>query len=80
MVSTGLWIASGVIIHQMWGYIECGGIGGAKGGLSMCHELKIIEIIAWVLAAVSILAAIPVVMHAMQRRKGQAERKMATSG
>lgn len=80
VVSTGLWIASGVIIHQMWGFIECGGVGGLKGGLSMCHELKIIEIIAWVLAAVSVLAAIPIVMHAMQRRKKQVQRKTETSG
>jgi len=80
VISTGLWIASGVVIHQMWGIITCGGVGGLKGGLSLCHQLKIIEILAWVLAAVSVLAAIPVVMHAMKRRKNQAQRKTATSG
>jgi hypothetical protein len=64
----------------MWGYIECGGVGQLEGGLSECHELKIIEILAWVLAAVSVLAAIPVVMHAMKKRKRQVERKTETSG
>jgi hypothetical protein len=42
--------------------------------------LKIIEIIAWVLAAVSVIATIPVVMEAGKRRKTQAERKTHTSG
>ncbi|RDW65371.1 hypothetical protein BP5796_10063 [Coleophoma crateriformis] len=81
VISTILWIVSGVLIRQMWGVINCNqGIGGIKGGLTKCHELKIIEIIAWVLAVVSVVAAIPVVMNAMKRRKRQAERKTATSG
>lgn len=47
------------------------GVGHIRGGLTECHELKIIEIIAWVLAAVSILATIPVVMEAMKRKKSR---------
>jgi hypothetical protein len=62
-------------MHSMWGVILCHqGVGGVRGGLTECHELKIIEIIAWVLAGVSILATIPVLMEA------QAERKTHTSG
>jgi len=38
--------------------------------MTECHELKIIEIIAWVLAGVSVLATIPVLMNATKRRKG----------
>ena len=76
VISTILWIVSGVLIHQMWGVIECNqGVGGVKGGLTPCHQLKIIEIIAWVLAAVSVLAAVPVVMNASKRRKSQKDRK-----
>jgi hypothetical protein len=45
------------------------GIGHIRGGLTECHELKIIEIIAWVLAAVSVLATIAVVTKALKRRK-----------
>ena len=60
----------------MWGVIICNqGVGGIKGGLTECHELKIIEIIAWVLAAVSVLATVPVVMNAAKRRKSQMDRK-----
>lgn len=81
VISTILWIVSGVLIHQMWGIIICNqGVGNIRGGLTECHELKIIEIIAWVLAGVSILATIPVVMNAMKRRNRQAERKTHTSG
>jgi ABC-type sugar transport system permease subunit len=85
VVSTILWIISGIIIHQMWGYVECENEGVANdfgqfksqimGGLSECHEIKIIEIIAWAIAGVSILATIPVVMTAMKRRKMEHERK-----
>lgn len=65
----------------MWGTIICNqGVGRIKGGLTECHELKIIEIIAWVLAGVSVLASIPVVMNATKRRKMQAERKTHASG
>ena len=63
----------------MWGVIICNqGVGHIKGGLTECHELKIIEILAWVLAGVSVLAAIPVVMNATKRRKMQSERKTKT--
>lgn len=47
------------------------GVGNIRSGLTECHELKIIEIIAWVLAAVSVLATIPVVMEAMKRKKSR---------
>lgn len=81
MLSTIFWVVSGVLIHSMWGTIKCNqGIGKPKGGLTECHELRIIEIIAWVLAGVSVLATIPVVMNAGKRRKRQLERKTATSG
>lgn len=73
----------------MWGYVECENEGIANdfdqfksqvsGGLSECHEIKIIEIIAWCIAAVSVLATIPVVMTAMQRKKNQRQQKHATS-
>ena len=60
----------------MWGVITCNeGVGHFGSKLTECHELKIIEIIAWVLAVVSVLATIPVVMDAMNRRKSQAESK-----
>jgi len=78
IISTILWIVSGVLMHSMWGIILCNqGVGRVRGGLTECHELKIIEIIAWVLAAISILATIPVVMEATKRRK---EEKTHTSG
>ncbi len=80
VISTILWIVSGVIIHSMWGLIICDqGIGHIRGGLTECHELKIIEIIAWVLAGVSVLATVPVVMNAIKRRQRQAEMKTQTS-
>jgi hypothetical protein len=69
----------------MWGYVECENEGVAndfgqfksqvEGGLSECHEIKIIEIIAWAIAAVSIVATIPVTMTAMKRRKAEREMK-----
>jgi hypothetical protein len=65
----------------MWGVILCRqGVGGVKGGLTECHELKIIEIIAWVLAALSVIATIPVLMDASKKRKAQGERKTHTNG
>ncbi|KAK9794567.1 hypothetical protein AB5N19_00383 [Seiridium cardinale] len=89
VISTILWIVSGVLIHQMWGYVECENEGVANdfdqfksqvsGGLSECHEIKIIEIIAWCIAGVSIIATIPVVMTAMQRRKQQHQAKNGAS-
>lgn len=81
VISTILWIVSGVLIRQMWGVIDCNeGVKEIRDGLSECHELKIIEILAWVLAGVSILATVPVVINAIKRRKKQAERKTDTSG
>jgi len=81
VISTILWIVSGVLIHQMWGVIICNqGVGHIRGGLTECHELKIIEIIAWVLATVSVIATVPVAKNAMKRRKMQMERKMHSSG
>jgi len=69
LLSTVLWIISGVLIHSMWGTIICNqGIGGLKGGLTTCHEVKIIEIVAWVLAGVSVVATVPVVRNAVRRR------------
>ena len=76
-LSTVFWIVSGVLIHHMWGYKECNGIEHFKNGVSECHEIKIIEILAWVIAAVSVIATVPVIMFALARRKRQAERKMA---
>jgi hypothetical protein len=64
-----------VLIHTLFGLIECGGVGTAKGGLNECHELKIIEILSWVLAAMSIISSVPVVMRALDERKDKMERK-----
>jgi len=68
------WIVSGALIHSMLGYLECGGIGSAVGGLNECHELKIIEILSWLIAALSVLAAVPIMMRAVKRRSRQAQR------
>ncbi|KAK7059911.1 hypothetical protein R3P38DRAFT_3168366 [Favolaschia claudopus] len=76
VISTILWIVSGVLIHTLFGLIECGGVGPAKGGLNECHELKIIEILSWVLAGMSIVSAVPVVMRALNQRKKRLERKV----
>ncbi|KAJ7446568.1 hypothetical protein FB451DRAFT_1537470 [Mycena latifolia] len=76
VMSTIFWIVSGVLIHTLFGLIECGGVGEVKGGLNECHELKIIEILSWVLAAMSIISSVPVVMRAMAERKARMERKM----
>ncbi|KAF3764398.1 hypothetical protein M406DRAFT_71056 [Cryphonectria parasitica EP155] len=85
VISTILWIVSGVLIHQIWGYVECANAGipdnltefksQVSGGLSLCHEIKIIEIIAWVIAAVSVLATIPVVKTYMERRRSRLQDK-----
>lgn len=53
----------------MYGYFECGGLGQPEGGLNECHTTKIVEILAWTLAAVSIVATVPVVMNAGKRKK-----------
>lgn len=69
----------------MWGYVECQNNGIAnsfdefksqvEGGLSLCHEIKIIEIIAWTIAGFSVLATIPVVKTYLQRRKDRMHKK-----
>jgi len=79
VVSTILWIISGALIYQMWTYVECQNEGIANsfdefksqvaGGLSLCHEIKIIEIVAWVIAGVSVLGTIPVIRTYLKRRK-----------
>ncbi|KAF7326180.1 hypothetical protein MKEN_00470100 [Mycena kentingensis (nom. inval.)] len=79
VLSTIFWIVSGVLIHTLFGLIECGGVvrtGGIKGlKLSECHELKIIEILSWVLAGMSIVSSVPVVMRWLNERKERMERK-----
>jgi len=74
VLNTIFWIVGGVLVKQTLGVVECGGVGQLKGGLSECHELKIIEILAWITAASSILICIPVVMGAMTRQKHKAEK------
>ncbi|KAJ7154505.1 hypothetical protein C8R46DRAFT_1116844 [Mycena filopes] len=69
VLSTIFWVVSGVLIHTLFGLIECGGIGQAKGGLNECHELKIIEILSWVLAGMAVVSSVPVVMRAVADRK-----------
>ncbi len=81
VISTILWVISGVLIYQIWQYVECQNNGIANsfdefksqvaGGLSLCHEIKIIEIIAWVIAGVSVIAAIPVVLTCFKARKAK---------
>jgi len=85
VMSTILWIISGVFMHQMWGYVECANSGVAnsvhdlkeniKGGLSECHEIKIIEILAWTIAGISIVATVPITLAALKKRKEQREMK-----
>lgn len=71
-MSTILWVVCGVLLRSMWGIIICNqGVGRIKGGLTECHELKVIEIIAWVLAGVSVLATIMVLWQALQRRRSK---------
>ncbi|KAF3914624.1 hypothetical protein AA313_de0201672 [Arthrobotrys entomopaga] len=70
-LSTVFWVVSGVLIHHMWGYKECGGVGPLKGGLNECHEIKIIEILAWIIAAVSVVGSIPVVMIALENHRNK---------
>lgn len=85
VISTILWVVSGVLIHQIWGYVECANAGvpddfgqfksQVEGGLSLCHEIKIIEIVAWCIAGVSVLATIPVVKIYLERRRNKSHRK-----
>jgi hypothetical protein len=77
VLSTIFWIISGVLIHTLFGLIECGGVGKIAGGLSECHELKIIEVLSWVLAGMSIVSAVPVVLRAMKVRKEKMSRKVS---
>ncbi|KAJ4424270.1 hypothetical protein N0V82_001136 [Gnomoniopsis sp. IMI 355080] len=89
VISTILWVVSGVLIHQIWGYVECQNNGIAnsfdefksqvEGGLSLCHEIKIIEIIAWCIAGFSVLATIPVVKIYLERRKDRMHHKQANT-
>jgi len=79
VVSTILWVISGGLIYQMWTYVECQNNGvpdslakfksEVSGGLTLCHEIKTIEIIAWVIAAVSVVALIPVFRTYLKKRK-----------
>jgi hypothetical protein len=73
-LNTVFWCIGGGLVHHVLGYLECGGIGGIKGGLNECHELKIIEILSWITAGSSVLITIPIVMGAMKRQKEKAER------
>jgi hypothetical protein len=74
VLNTVFWIVGGVLVKQNLGIIECGGVGRLKGGLSECHELKIIEILSWITAASSILICVYVVIGAMRKQKRKAER------
>ncbi|KAF7292058.1 hypothetical protein MIND_01231900 [Mycena indigotica] len=80
VLSTIFWIVSGVLIHTLFGLIECGGVGRIQGGLNECHELKIIEVLSWVLAGMSVVSAVPVVMRALDERKHKLERKQRLQG
>jgi hypothetical protein len=78
VLSAIFWVVSGVLIHTLFGLIECGGVGSAANGkISECHELKIIEAISWALAALSVLAAIPVVSRAVHEHKERRARTPA---
>lgn len=69
----------------MWGYMECANAGlpsslvefksQVAGGITLCHEIKTIEIIAWCIAGVSVVATIPVVKTWMDRRKASRQAK-----
>jgi len=90
VVSTILWIISGGIIYQMWTYVECANEGipdntqelksQLAGGLSLCHEIKTIEIIAWCIAAVSIIAAIPLTMTYIKDKKSKQDSARGNNG
>ncbi|KZV98116.1 hypothetical protein EXIGLDRAFT_728946 [Exidia glandulosa HHB12029] len=78
VLSTIFWVVSGVLIHTLFGLIECGGVG-SFGNLKIneCHELKIIEWLAWALSIMAVISSIPVIARAWRRRKAQMERKKA---
>ncbi|KAF9533735.1 hypothetical protein CPB83DRAFT_844455 [Crepidotus variabilis] len=79
IMSAIFWVISGVLIYQMWSYMECNNAGIptsfgqfkslVSGGISLCHEIKTIEILAWVIAAVSVIATIPVIMTYMKMKR-----------
>jgi len=83
ILSAIFWVVSGVLVHQLYGLIECGGVkvdhanplsaGNLK--LSECHELKVIEWIAWWLAGLSVITAVPVAYGWVHKRKEARERK-----
>ncbi|KAH8655499.1 hypothetical protein BX600DRAFT_500685 [Xylariales sp. PMI_506] len=85
VVSTILWVISGGLIYQIWQYVECPTNGvpnsfeefksDVSGGMTLCHEIKTIEIIAWVIAAVSVIAMIPVVMTWRKNRKAMKQQR-----
>lgn len=75
VLSTIFWIVSGVLIHTLFGLIECGGVGRVAGGLSECHELKIIEWLSWALALVSVVASVPVLARAWSDWKMKKQRR-----
>jgi hypothetical protein len=78
VLSAIFWVVSGVLIHTLFGLIECGGVGSAANGkISECHELKIIEALSWALAALSVLAAIPVITRAVHEHKERRARAPA---
>jgi len=72
VLNTIFWIVGGVLVKQNLGIVECGGVGRLKGGLSECHELKIIEILSWITAASSILICVYVVIGAVRKQKRKA--------
>lgn len=75
VLSTIFWIVSGVLIHTLFGLIECGGVGRVAGGLSECHELKIIEWLSWAIALVSVIASFPVLARAWSDWKMKKQRR-----
>lgn len=77
VLSTIFWVVSGVLIHTLFGLIECGGVGSfGNSKINECHELKIIEWLAWALAIMSVVSAVPVVARAWKRRKAGLERRV----
>lgn len=66
VISIILWVISGILTHPIWGHGESENEGIAnefqqsksqvEGGLSKYREIKIIEIIDWCIAGVSVLA------------------------
>jgi hypothetical protein len=68
--STIFRIVSSVLIHQVWCVIIFNqGIDRIKWRMIEHHELRIIEILAWALAGIGVLATIPVVMNSTKRLK-----------